>query len=274
MISANHAITSPDTVDFHFDAQRPITLYNFAMSPFGIKVHASLLFKRLSFHVNYLHPLQFKKQIPAGKQLPVVQVGTDSRADSTPICLWLDELFPDQPMLLPEDASERRHLLEIDEWVSDRLIPITFRIPQEPGFNLSRIRNGWKLAHVMNQTCNGGLARSLELGWPFFVGKQPFLKRMLAMSEPELLIGVVKQKMYEEFVGHLEGGPFLGGREEPSLPDLAAYPQILVPWLVGMDDADYFLEYPELVNWLQRVQPWVVGNPPLMRPQVCVNSLD
>jgi len=255
------------------DPARPVTLYNFAMSPFGIKVHAFLLFKRISFHVNYLHPLTFKKEIPTGTQLPVVQVGAESRADSTPIGLWLDELFPHQPRLLPPPGEERERLLTINEWVTNRLIPITFRIPQEPGLNWSRVRNGWRLAHVMNQTCNGGLPRWLELAWPLVVGTQPFVKRMLAMAEPDRPIASVKQTMYGEFLDHLAGGPFFNGRSSPSLPDIAAYPQVLVPWLVGMDDADYFFDYPELLAWINRVEPWVTGNPPLMRPNLCVNSM-
>jgi len=274
MTMTSPAPTPPQNPDFHFNPAQPITLYNFAMSPFGIKVHAFLLFKRLSFHVNYPYPLTFRKEIPSGRQLPVVQVGTDSRSDSTPIGLWLDELFPDHPLLLPVEKSERERLLAIDDWVTQRLIPITFRIPQEPGLNLSRIRNGWKLAHVMNRTCNGGLPQWLELAWPLLVGTQPFVKNMLAMAEPEQPIAAVKNTMYKEFLEHLAGGPFLGGRDTPSLPDLAAYPQILVPWMVGMDDAEYFLEYPELVEWLARVRPWVVGNPPLMRDNVCVNSIE
>lgn len=263
-----------ESPSFLYDPERPVTLYNFAMSPFGIKVHAFLLFKRVNFHVNYLNPITFKQEIPAGKQLPVVQVGSQSKADSTPIGLWLDEMFPDQPLLLPKEEPERQQLLAIDDWVTQRLIPITFRIPQEPGFNLSRIRNGWRLAHVMNQTCNGGLPKLLELAWPLVVSSQPFLKHMLAMAEPHKSIAVVKETMYGEFREHLAGGPFFGGRDTPSLPDLAAYPQFLIPWLVGMDDAEYFLEYSEIVSWLKRVQPWVAGNPPLMRLNVCVNSMD
>ena len=40
------APTPPQNPDFHFNPAQPITLYNFAMSPFGIKVHAFLLFNR------------------------------------------------------------------------------------------------------------------------------------------------------------------------------------------------------------------------------------
>jgi glutathione S-transferase len=267
-------MTPRDSPDFHFNPERPVTLYNFAMSPFGIKVHAFLLFKRLNFHVNYPNPITFKKEVPTGRQLPVVQVGTESRADSTPIGLWLDEVFPHQPLLLPVDENERERLLAIDDWVTRRLIPITFRIPQEPGLNFSRIRNGWRLAHVMNQTCNGGLPRWLELAWPLIVGTQPFVKNMLAMAEPDRPIAAVKNTMYKEFLEHLDGGPFLGGRATPSLPDLAAYPQILIPGMVGMDEADYFFEYPKLVEWLACVRPWVVGNPPLMRPNLCINTIE
>ena len=44
---------------------------------------------------------------PVGKQIPVVTIGEESRGDSTPIGLWLDERFPDHPRLLPKDPQER-----------------------------------------------------------------------------------------------------------------------------------------------------------------------
>jgi glutathione S-transferase len=147
-----------------------------------------------------------------GRQIPVVTVGTESRADSTPIGLWLDELFPDHPPLLPSDGEERERLMAIDTWVSNHLIPGSFR--SYPGEGIDRILNGWKL--------------------------------------------------YDEFLAHLGEGPFLGGRDAPSLPDLSAYPQFALYYVTGFRGGDDILDRPELMKWMGRMRPYVEGKPPLM----------
>ena len=64
--------------------------------------------------------------------VPVLTIDGQSKADSTPIGLWLDELFPDHPRLLPIDDNERERLLAIDHWVSHRLIPGQRSRPSSP----------------------------------------------------------------------------------------------------------------------------------------------
>ena len=92
------------------DRSRP---YTYAMSPFAAKVHCFLLYKRLDFECFYINPLRVKRDLPVGRQIPVVTVGGESRADSTPIGLWLDELFPESPRLLPAAGEERERLLAL-----------------------------------------------------------------------------------------------------------------------------------------------------------------
>ena len=105
----------------------PIRLYTYAMSPYAAKVHCFLLYKGLDFECFYINPLRVSKDLPIGRQIPVLTVGGESRADSTPIGLWLDELFPHPPRLLPEEGDERARLLAIDDWVTNHLIPGSFR---------------------------------------------------------------------------------------------------------------------------------------------------
>ena len=88
-----------------------ITLYTYAMSPYAAKVHCFLLYKQLDFECFYVNPMRVKEDLPVGREVPVLTVGDESRADSTPIGLWLDELFPDHPRLLPEEGKERDRLL-------------------------------------------------------------------------------------------------------------------------------------------------------------------
>ncbi len=128
----------------------PVRLYSYAMSPYAAKVHCFLLYKRIPFECFYINPLRVKRDLPVGRQIPVVTIGDESRADSTPIGLWLDERFPQLPRLLPETGDQRERLLEIDDWITHCLIPGSFRF--FPGEGLNHWLNGWRLAHVMHKT--------------------------------------------------------------------------------------------------------------------------
>ncbi len=236
--------------------------YTYAMSPYAAKVHCFLLYKRLDFECFYIHPLRVEKDLPVGRQIPVVTVGTESRADSTPIGLWLDERFPDHPPLLPRDGEEREHLMAIDTWLSNHLIPGSFR--SYPGAGIDRILNGWKLSHVMANTAQGGLPLWLRAAWPLIIGRVGFVRRLVAMADNGLPVREAKWKLYDEFLAHLGDGPFLGGRDAPSLPDLSAYPQFALYYVTGFRGGEDILERPALMTWMGRMRPYVEGEPPLV----------
>jgi len=67
-----------------------ITLYHGTMSPYGAKVLTALQYKKLPFSIYYINPLRVKKDLPIGKTVPVLRVGSEVKNDSTPICIWLD----------------------------------------------------------------------------------------------------------------------------------------------------------------------------------------
>ena len=75
-----------------------VRLYTYAMSPYAAKVHCFLLYKGLDFECFYINPLRVAKDLPVGRQIPVLTIDGESRADSTPIGLWLDERFPEPPV--------------------------------------------------------------------------------------------------------------------------------------------------------------------------------
>ena len=243
-----------------------ITLYTYAMSPYAAKVHCFLLYKQLDFECFYIHPLRVKRDLPVGHQIPVVTVGNESRDDSTPIGLWLDELFPDRPALLPGPGPERDRLLAIDQWITDRLIPGSFR--SYPGEGIDLFRNGWKLSSVMAKTARGGLPWPLRAAWPLLIRRVGFIRRLVAQADDGLPVGESKRRLYEEFLAHLGSGPFVGGRREPTLPDLAAYPQFALYWAHEFHGATDIQEYPALMEWLARMRPYVSGEPALVPPAV------
>jgi glutathione S-transferase len=239
-----------------------VTLYTYAMSPYAAKVHCFLLDKRVSFECFYINPLRVGEDLPLGRQIPVVTVGGESRADSTPIGLWLDERFPDLPRLLPESGDERDQLLKIDDWISHCLIPSSFRF--FPGEGLDRWLNGWRLSSVMARTARGGLPLMLRAAWPLFIQRVPFVRRLLEIADDGLALKESKRRIYRRFASLLNGGPFLLGRTTPSLPDLAAYPQFALFYMTGFRGSEDILEYAEILAWLGRMRPFVSGTPPLV----------
>ncbi|MBI4290036.1 MAG: glutathione S-transferase family protein [Betaproteobacteria bacterium] len=250
---------------------KPVTLYTYVMSPYAAKVHCFLLYKHMSFECFYINPLRLKQDLPVGRQIPVVTIGGESRADSTPIGLWLDERFPDLPRLLPESGDERALLLKIDDWITNRLIPGSFRF--FPGEGLDRWLNGWKLSFLMDKTAQGGLPGLLRAAWPFFIKRVAFIRRLLVMAEDGLSMRESKRRLYRQFISHLNGGPFLAGRSAPSLPDLAAYPQFALFYLTGFRGSEDILESPEIMSWLKRMEPYVCGTPPLVPAVVRMREL-
>jgi glutathione S-transferase len=247
----------------------PIRLFTYAMSPYAAKVHCFLLYKQLDFEPYYVNPLKARKELPVGHQIPVLRVGTESRNDSTPIGLWLDELFPDRPRLLPESGEERERLIRVDSWISDHLIPGSFR--SYPGEGIDRVLNGWKLPSVMTNTARGGLPFLLRAGWPLLIKRVGFVRRVIAQADDGLPVRESKFKLYDEFLGHLGEGPFVGG-DTPALPDFSAYPQFALYYRTGFRGSDDIRERPALMQWLERMRPFVKGEPPMLPDRVCVRE--
>lgn len=252
------------------DGRPAIRLYTYAMSPYAAKVHCFLLAKGLPFECFYIHPLRVAKDLPVGRQIPVVTVDGESRADSTPIGLWLEELFPERP-LLPGPGPERDALLAVDTWVTEKLIPGSFR--SYPGEGLDLWRNGWKLSHVMNGTAQGGLPWILQKAWPLVIRRVAFVRRLVEQAHDGRPVRESKLALYDAFVKHLRGGPFVGGRETPSLPDFSAYPQFALFWCTGFRGSEDILGNEALMAWLRRMRPHVDGVPPMVPPQVRVREL-
>ncbi len=247
-----------------------IRLYTYAMSPYAAKVHCFLLYKQIPFECVYVNPLRLKAELPMGTQVPVLTVDRVSRTDSTPIGLWLDELFPEHPLLLPKNEKERNALLAIDTWVSNRLIPGWFRA--YPGEGFDSWINGWTLGKVMHRTAQGGLPPIFRWMWPLILKQVGFIRRLIAMTDTELPLQIAKRRLYEEFLTHLGQGPFLGQRPVPSLPDFSVYPLFTIYRAVGLRGTEDIGEWPMVLAWLERMRPYLVGEPPLVPPAIQIKT--
>jgi len=247
----------------------PIRLYSAALSPYAAKVHCFLVFKALPFELFYVDPLRARRQLPMGEQVPVLQIGDEARDDSTGIGLWLDERFPDTRRLMPEDELEMQRLMDLDGWISARLIPAVFRILLAHGeTTAARLRNRARGARVLNATVEGGLPAPLKLIYPLVISRPGFIRRLINTTDGTISNRQLFEELYDEFEAHLEGAPFLGGRREPGLADLSAYPQLVLPYMAGYDHVDGFLARPLLAAWARAVEAELRAGPPLLPESV------
>lgn len=93
------------------------TLYQFPISHYCEKTRWHLEHKGLEYRVDNLFPglHRFKSQRLAGiRTLPILQDGDQSIGDSTQIALYLEQHYPERP-LLPADAEQRQQVLELEE---------------------------------------------------------------------------------------------------------------------------------------------------------------
>lgn len=248
----------------------PIRLYAYALNPYSAKVHCFLVYKALPFEIFYVDPLRARQQLPIGYQVPVVQIGEEARADSSEIGWWLDERFPDTRRLLPSDEVEVQRLMDFDGWISARLIPAVFRIMLAHGESTAvRLRNRSRGAKVLDATVEGGLPAPLKLIYPLVISRPGFIRRLINTTDGAISNGQLLKELYDELEGHLEGGPFFGGHAEPGLADLSAYPQLVLPYIAGYDDADGFMGRPVIEAWARAVAAKLEGGPPLLPASVC-----
>lgn len=93
------------------------TLYQFPISHYCEKTRWHLEHKGLDYRVDNLFPglHRLKSQRLAGiATLPILQDGERTIGDSTAIALYLEERYPEHA-LLPNDAEQRRQVLELEE---------------------------------------------------------------------------------------------------------------------------------------------------------------
>jgi glutathione S-transferase len=233
--------------------QPQITLYSFEFSPFASKVRCFLGRKGLDYSTTYVRPFHEKEDLPLGHQVPALTIGEEARNDSTPIGIWLDEMFPDRPTLLPPAGPERDRLLEIDAWVTKKLVPLSFRFMVAHGASVpKRLRNRKRGAQAVHKT--SGYPQPWRSLHPFVITRAGFIRKIMAQTDPSQSNADLLAEVADELVANLEGGAYFAGRTEPSLPDFAAYAQFALPYRAGYDDVDAIEDYPDLMAWITRVR--------------------
>lgn len=250
----------------------PITLYGYATSPFVRKVSCYLYYKGLPFDFVGVSPVEPQKTIgfSGGTQVPVLKIGDEWRLDSSPIGMWIDELFPEKP-LLGKNALERATILAIDKWASDQFIPgMIFRSAVDAEMTDEFRKRAWRLAEFVSSGAE--LPPAIRQAWPDLLRSAPFIQMMVNQLDRSEPLQAMQQRLIKELADLLGRGPFLGGVGAPSLADFAVYPQLVFPYQVGLVDVMTVNQHPTIGPWLARVSESLPRNPWCIDDSFIVND--
>jgi len=97
-------------------------LYHVALSPFCRKVRLVLAEKKIECELTeeryWDASADFLRRNPAGK-VPVLRLDGLTMAESTPICEYIEEVYPEPP-LLPKDPEARYETRRLVAWFDDK----------------------------------------------------------------------------------------------------------------------------------------------------------
>ncbi|HZS40204.1 MAG TPA: glutathione S-transferase N-terminal domain-containing protein, partial [Polyangia bacterium] len=125
-----------------------IALYSYNISPYSAKVRAILRYKNLPFDERVVHPLRRREleRLSGQDAVPVIQDGADVIADSTRIAAFLDEKYPERP-ILPRAPAERARALLVEDWADEALVkavqPVRWLIPANAARTVATFRSAY-----------------------------------------------------------------------------------------------------------------------------------
>lgn len=232
-----------------------IKLYALITSPFAMKVHCYLLYKQLDFQIIYIKPYNFEAQLPLGNQVPVLSIGDEVRSDSQAIGCWLDDHFKDNA-LLPDEQDQRQAVIAADNWVNQSIIPTLFYsiYPQLNSTLCESAINTLRLGRCVCKTSTA-MPPGLWLLWPLFIHQAGFIKQIVAPYKGSITVAQQRVKVLSQLESKLSENNFIAATDSPSLADVSCWPLIVVPYMLRLKAMDDFLDYPNIVQWLKRLQP-------------------
>lgn len=247
-----------------------VNLYGYATSPFVRKTGCFLYYKNIEFTHIPVDPTDPDATIgfTGQTQVPVLEIDGDWRLESSAHAHWLDELFPEKP-LCPAVHSEK--IQEIDQWITDSFLLSIFRYPIDGENNLQFKHSAWRLAALLS--AHTPLSESARHHWPDALRQAPFIQSMAKRMDLTESIPDMQIRLTHELIEQLGNGPFLAGLEEPTMLDLAVFPQLVWGYMFGLVETLSAAAHPAIKTWLQRVAKRLPDNPTLVADEMMVNSL-
>jgi len=248
-----------------------IKLYGYCTSPYVRKVGCFLHYKKLPYEFVGVVPFDPKEiEFSGGTMVPVLKIGDEWRRESTDLGIWLDDVFPDRP-LLPQDPAQRQKVLEIDRWVSDSFMPSIFRSAVDAPDNLAFKLRAWRLAQLVSSTTP--MPETVRQAWPDGIRNAPFVKALAETLDRSESLREMQTRLMGELIAHIGDGPFLGGMERPTLADFSVWPQLVFGYMGGLEEQVSAAAIPEVKAWLSAVYAHLPENPTTIPDFMVVGKL-
>lgn len=223
-----------------------VVLHQLEMSPFCDKIRRALNWKRVPYETREVPLLEavtvYPRKVNRIGKVPALEVDGEVVADSTDIAYWLEERWPERP-LLPRDPVERALCHFLEDWADESLyfyeMRLRFTFAPNRARNLARL-----LAHdapAMRPLLSPVAARTVR--------KQCEAQGVGRKPEEMVLRDVARH--LDALAAWLAGKTWLVGAAL-SLADLAVYAQ-----LHCIDDSvegqALVAKRPAVVAWMARV---------------------
>ncbi len=193
-------------------------LWSWRLSPFSAKARIAFAEKGVPVDLIEIHPVKRPRrlrELNPSNRVPVLEVDGVAIRESTSICEWLQDAYPERP-LWPAASARRAQARGLLRWVDDELTVNFFLSMRKEAFGIDRTDHPDTI-----DILRGRLAR--------------------------------RWAPLEDLLGR-EDGDWLVHGDEPTLADLAAIPLAvrLPEWKPELSpDPD---TYPRATTWLQRLR--------------------
>ncbi len=247
-----------------------VKLYGYATSPYVRKVGCFLYYKGIEFEHVPVNPIDPAATIghTKGRQVPVLEIDGEWRRESSELAYWLDELFPQKPLSPPDHKTK---IDEIDSWISDSFLTSIFRPAIDGELNLQHRFRGWRLAAIVS--AHTPLPEHIRNKWPELLPLAPFIKRMAKHMDLTESYSEMQMRIGLELMAHIGSGPYMGGLNEPTMLDLAVFPQLVWGYMFGLEENLSAARSPVIKAWMKRVSNHLPRNPTLVLDEMLVNPL-
>ncbi|WP_333662457.1 glutathione S-transferase family protein [Acinetobacter sp.] len=220
-----------------------VVLHQWEISPFCQKVARMLQFKGIPYQtVNYNGVLGAKVPMlsKAGK-VPVLDIDGKRIQDSTRIARYLDEAYPDLPLLYPSDPMQKAYVELWEDWADELLYFYEIHF---------RISDAEALDHAVAISAEGRPKHELVL-------MKPLLKSALTLQLKMQGTGrMAKADIEAEFIRHLERIELVLGQtgwlvgESKTLADIAVGSQLLEIVRTSKVWGAKIKSYPHIAQWI------------------------
>ncbi|GIU49128.1 glutathione S-transferase family protein [Shewanella algidipiscicola] len=105
-----------------------LILYGVPLSPFVRKVRLCLAEKALDYQLEIISPFDqpsWYKEINPLNRIPAIKVGEFTLADSSVICQYLEEQYPQALSLMGDNAEQNARVRWLAKYADDELAPLT-----------------------------------------------------------------------------------------------------------------------------------------------------